>query len=121
MMCFVFCNFGFEKLGLEQFIQLSCSKLGGMLLPFAPLKPLLSYFFLHRISIVFRPHKHRNVKITDTMLLKRVLIVIAVFAAVCILRTIVGRPEVETCKQNFKCLSNHLLYVIFYQLNIPAE
>lgn len=54
--------------------------------------------FLHRISVIFRVRSAKAIKITDLDLIKRLGIIVSIFAVFLSIRTIVGPPHVIVAK-----------------------
>lgn len=50
------------------------------------------YFVFHRISVIFRVRSAKAIKITDLDLMKRLGIIVAMFTALLVIRTLVAPP-----------------------------
>jgi hypothetical protein len=53
---------------------------------------------LHRISVIFRVRSAKAIKITDLDLIKRLGVIVSIFAVFLSIRTIVGPPHVIVAK-----------------------
>jgi len=56
--------------------------------------------YVCRISVVFRVRSAQRIKISDADLIKRLLIIVLIFAAYSAARTIAGTPRVVQGKPN---------------------
>ena len=61
-----------------------------------------------RISVVFRVRSAQRIKISDTDLVKRLLIIVFIFGAYCAARTMAGMPTVVTGTPS---LTTHYAYM----------
>jgi len=66
-----------------------------------------------RISLVFRVRSATQVKITDTNLMKRLVIIVAFFVTFLALRTAIGRPTVTEGLSYFKFCHNSVCTNLF--------
>lgn len=84
---------GWERSASRSRTERWCWKLGGEQNPLY-YHPILHRWTFRRISIIFRVRSAKAVKITDMNLLKRLGIILAIFSALLIIRTLVAPPHV---------------------------
>ena len=76
-------------------------------------------FLFYRISVVFRVRSAQRIKISDSDLIKRLFIIVLLFAVYLSVRMVVGRPHVVKGeflyfnKVSKECFAVRILYTIY--------